>query len=82
MKTKGIKLVVSEFNNIYFHNFARIFWDSDKNKVYMIEYVDCNSGPRDLPENTYEIAHLARRSGKITMKYVQNCINECNLINN
>lgn len=27
MKIKGIKSVVSEFNNIYFGNFARIFLD-------------------------------------------------------
>lgn len=76
MKTKGIKSVVSEFNNIYFGNFARIFWDKEKNEVYMLEYVDGNSGPRCLPDNIVEIAHLARRNGKITMRYVQGCLNE------
>ena len=78
MKTRGIKSVVSEFNNMCFQNFARIFWDTKKNEVYMLEYVDYNSGLRELSKHVHQIAQLARRSGKITMKYVQNCINECN----
>ena len=77
MKIKGIKSVVSEFNKMYLNNFGRIFFDSQKNEVYMFEYVDCNSGPCCLPDSVFQIAHLARRSGKITMKYVQNCIDEC-----
>lgn len=76
MKTKGIKSVVSEFNNIYFGNWARIFFDKEKNEIWMLEYVDCNSGPCNLPKNITEIAHLARRNGKITMRYVQDCLNE------
>ena len=77
MKIKGIKSVVSEFNNIYFGNFARIFFDLNKYEVYMLEYVDYASGPASLQNNVYEIAHIARRNGKITMKDVQSYINNC-----
>lgn len=76
MKARGIKSVVSEFNNMCFQNFARIFWDANKNEVYMLEYVDASSGPRELPDHVHEIAHLARRNGKITMRYIKECINE------
>lgn len=43
----------------------------------MLEYVDYASGPASLQNNVYEIAHIARRNGKITMKDVQSYINNC-----
>lgn len=75
-KVKNIKKTVSEFNSLYFGNYARIFFDEGKNEVYMLEYVDSASGPSSLPEGVHEIAHLARRNGKITMQFLRNCIEE------
>lgn len=76
MSTKGIKKTVGEFNSLYFGNYARIFFNEIKDEVYMIEYVDQASGPASLPEGTHEIAHRARREGKITMQFIRNCIDE------
>lgn len=73
---KGIKKVVSEFNSLCFGNYARIFFDEGKNEVYMLEYIDSASGPSSLRKGVYEIAHLAKRNGKITMQFLRNCIEE------
>lgn len=75
---KGIKKVVSEFNSLRFGNWARIFCDHNANEVYMIEYVDQASGPASLPKGVREIAHLARRNGRITMQFVRDCTHDIN----
>lgn len=74
-RIKGIKSVVSEFNNICRNNFARIFFDAEKNEVYMIEYTDSASGPFSLPRHIHQIAHIARFHGKITMAFIHDCLN-------
>lgn len=73
---KGIKKVVSEFNSLHFGNWARIFFDGKKNEIYLIEYVDQASGPALLPKGVREIAHLARRNGRITMHFLRDRIND------
>ena len=42
----------------------------------MIEYVDQASGPASLPKGVREIAHLARRNGRITMRFLRDRIND------